>query len=520
MKRLMIVLLLALAIVFTANAEAHVHDWGDWIVDVEPTTYTNGKRHRICTEGHREEEVIPALSTQHEQSNSHTWVKESLISQSTCSHGELWMYTCPGCGDSRTNYIGDPNPSAHVWGDWSQVIAPTETEPGEEVRHCEENWEHVERRAIPALNGNTQPHTHDWKKELISEANCLYPALYRYTCTICSESKNEEEGSPDSSAHSWSEWKVERPATETEKGLEYRTCLIWSGHREERDIPMLATTTPQASSPTPQLTTTPQVTPQATTTAQVSAEPTATSQATTTPTTTPTPAPGDQAHEWGEWIVDEEPTCKEPGKKHRVCLLDATHTEEAIIPAEHDLQWRIRREPTTEKDGLRQLECVVCGEVVRVNRIPRLPELTPIDVEHFPDPVFRQFVSEQLDKDRNGSLSSDEAAVWIMNCSGLGIKDLEGIELFSGLIYLDCSGNELTELDLTGNMKLKTLIASGNDLVELDIAQDTDLCRAYEEGEKESSPDEGTVRYLLDDVSLTLDAETSVVVVTLDQEEA
>ena len=49
MKRLMIVLLLALAIVFTANAEAHVHDWGDWIVDVEPTTYTNGKRHRICT---------------------------------------------------------------------------------------------------------------------------------------------------------------------------------------------------------------------------------------------------------------------------------------------------------------------------------------------------------------------------------------------------------------------------------------------------------------------------------------
>ena len=117
-------------------------------------------------------------------------------------------------------------------------------------------------------------------------------------------------------------------------------------------------------------------------------------------------------------------------------------------------------------------------------------------------------------------MSSEEAtAVWILVCQELGIKDLKGIAYFSGLVYLDCSGNELTALDLTGNMKLKILNASCHALTELAIAQDTDLCRAYEGGEKTASPEDGAVRYVLEDVSLSLDAATAVVVVPIQTED-
>ena len=87
-----------------------------------------------------------------------------------------------------------------------------------------------------------------------------------------------------------------------------------------------------------------------------------------------------------------------------------------------------------------------------------------IDETHFPDEAFRTYVAENLDSSANGYLESKEAGIKALDVSGLGIRDLRGIGYFSKLESLDCSANELTSLDLSGNPALQDLNAEGNRL--------------------------------------------------------
>ena len=92
-----------------------------------------------------------------------------------------------------------------------------------------------------------------------------------------------------------------------------------------------------------------------------------------------------------------------------------------------------------------------------------------IDEAHFPDEAFRTYVAENLDSSANGYLESKEAGIKALDVSGLGIRDLKGIEHFTSLESLDCSDNQLSSLDLSLNTKLTELDATGNVLkVSLD----------------------------------------------------
>ena len=88
---------------------------------------------------------------------------------------------------------------------------------------------------------------------------------------------------------------------------------------------------------------------------------------------------------------------------------------------------------------------------------------TAINDESFPDSRFRSYVVENFDKDGSGDLSEEEiAAVTDISVSDMGIRSLSGIGYFTELVSLDCSWNELTSLDLSGNTKITELNAVGN----------------------------------------------------------
>ena len=96
---------------------------------------------------------------------------------------------------------------------------------------------------------------------------------------------------------------------------------------------------------------------------------------------------------------------------------------------------------------------------------------------NFPDAVFRIHVGGQIDRSGNDSLDIVERTnVRALEVPGLGIQDLRGIGYFNKLENLDCSGNELTSLDLSGNPELRTLNATGNQLdITLDASNGFDL---------------------------------------------
>lgn len=101
-----------------------------------------------------------------------------------------------------------------------------------------------------------------------------------------------------------------------------------------------------------------------------------------------------------------------------------------------------------------------------------------INATNFPDAVFRNYVSEKCDKNKNGTLSQTEIEKTTeLNISNADIKDLTGIEHFTNLNILSCGMNYLTKLDLRKNTKLTELDCYNNQITNLDISKNTKLTR-------------------------------------------
>ena len=99
-----------------------------------------------------------------------------------------------------------------------------------------------------------------------------------------------------------------------------------------------------------------------------------------------------------------------------------------------------------------------------------------INETNFPDANFRSSLQSFYDKDGNAILSEAEiAAVERMEVHHKGITDLTGINYFTALTELDCRGNNLTSLDLSGFTKLEYLHCSENQLTWLDVSGCTGL---------------------------------------------
>ena len=88
----------------------------------------------------------------------------------------------------------------------------------------------------------------------------------------------------------------------------------------------------------------------------------------------------------------------------------------------------------------------------------------------FSDAAFERFCLERYDTDNDGRVSRYEArAVATMDCAGLDIRSLNGIEAFVNLRALDCSDNLLDRLDVTRCIRLERLDCGGNVLASLDV---------------------------------------------------
>jgi Leucine-rich repeat (LRR) protein len=89
-----------------------------------------------------------------------------------------------------------------------------------------------------------------------------------------------------------------------------------------------------------------------------------------------------------------------------------------------------------------------------------------------PDPAFEnKLIALQIDNDgKNGSiLNSSISSVTSLNLLASNIKDLTGIKGFTSLQTLNCSGNQLSALDISQNKNLTALDCSSNKLLSLNL---------------------------------------------------
>jgi len=96
-----------------------------------------------------------------------------------------------------------------------------------------------------------------------------------------------------------------------------------------------------------------------------------------------------------------------------------------------------------------------------------------------PDANFKAFLVANSGINTNGDseIQVSEAASFsgLINCYGLSISDLTGIEYFVSIQGLSCSQNQLTNLNISSNSNLQILNCGDNQLTSLDISNNPNL---------------------------------------------
>ena len=99
-----------------------------------------------------------------------------------------------------------------------------------------------------------------------------------------------------------------------------------------------------------------------------------------------------------------------------------------------------------------------------------------IDKTNFPDQNFRDFLKYEQSYGRDGVITDDEIkSVTYISLFSRAIENLKGIEYFTALTMLYCSGNQLPSLDVSKNTALILLNCGGNQLTSLDVSKNTAL---------------------------------------------
>ena len=109
-------------------------------------------------------------------------------------------------------------------------------------------------------------------------------------------------------------------------------------------------------------------------------------------------------------------------------------------------------------------------------------EFVEINDTNFPDPVFQQYVKDNIDTadttsgQKDGRLSKAERdAVTTISITNTNCTDLTGIAYFANLTTLECQHNGLKELNLEYNKNLTDLNCSYNQLTTLDVSKNAKL---------------------------------------------
>lgn len=109
-------------------------------------------------------------------------------------------------------------------------------------------------------------------------------------------------------------------------------------------------------------------------------------------------------------------------------------------------------------------------------------EFVEINDTNFPDPVFLQYVKDNIDTadttsgQKDDKLSKAERdAVTEINIDNKNCTDLTGIAYFANLTTLSCEHNGLKELNLEDNESLTKLYCSYNQLTTLDVSKNAML---------------------------------------------
>ena len=269
---------------------------------------------------------------------------ESGHNGATCENPATTVYSCKNKGCLYKKYVETAPALVHEWGNAKITQEQSCENPEITTYTCTHSLcgrkKQVETK--PALG-------HTWDEgKVTKEATCSETGVKTHTCTRCGGTKNEE---IPKTKHDYEE-HVETPATCTSRGVSYYVCKNCGLTTSKKQTPA---------------------------TGHIHTEVRNKKDATYTDdgytgdtyckdcskkleTGTMIPKLVEKEHDYGEWVLDQAPTCKKYGVRHRICKNCGDREVDVLDKVDHSWELVSTTPATCTIGEIQHYKCSVCGE--------------------------------------------------------------------------------------------------------------------------------------------------------------
>lgn len=269
---------------------------------------------------------------------------ESGHNGATCENPATTVYSCKNKGCLYKNYVETAPALGHEWGNAKITQEQSCENPEITTYTCTHSLcgrkKQVETK--PALG-------HTWDNgKVTKEATCSETGVKTYTCSRCGGTKTEE---IPKTKHDYEEHVVKAP-TCTEKGVSYYVCKNCGLTTSRRQTPA---------------------------TGHIHTEVRNQKDATykengytgdtyckdcgkKLETGTVIPKLVEKEHDYGEWVLDQAPTCKKYGARHRICKNCGDREVDVLDKVDHSWELVSTTPATCTIGEIQHYKCSVCGK--------------------------------------------------------------------------------------------------------------------------------------------------------------
>ena len=269
----------------------------------------------------------------------------------TCETPAQTQYRCANKGCLYTEWVKTKDPLGHIWEEEGTVTQKqTCTEPEITTYKCIRTDAYDGYVCDKKKKVETKPALgHAWDVgKITKEATCSETGVKTYTCKTCGETKTEE---IPKTKHDYEEHVVKAP-TCTEKGISYYVCKNCRLTTSRRQTPATGHIHTEVRN-------------QKDTTYKeegYTGDTYCKDCGKKLETGTVIPKLVEKEHDYGEWVLDQAPTCKKYGARHRICKNCGDRDVDVLDKVDHTWELVSTTPATCTIGEIQHYKCSVCGE--------------------------------------------------------------------------------------------------------------------------------------------------------------
>lgn len=232
----------------------------------------------------------------------HAWDEGKITQEQSCDNPEITTYTCTRSNCKKKKQVETKPALGHTWDEGKITKEATCSETGVKTYTCS-RCGGTKTEEIPKTK-------HDYEEHVVKAPTCTEKGVSYYVCKNCGLTTSRRE--TPATGHIHTEVRNQKDATYKEEGYTGDTYCKDCGKKLETGTVILKLV--------------------------------------------------EKEHDYGEWVLDQAPTCKKYGARHRICKNCGDREVDVLDKVDHTWELVSTTPATCTIGEIQHYKCSVCGE--------------------------------------------------------------------------------------------------------------------------------------------------------------